>query len=184
MNFMKEIEMRTKIFSQIYAQWEEATDLAKSAGIRVVNLRTGIILGASGGFVKLYTKLNRLKINMKITKSENSLSWIALDDLLRVILFCVCDNNIYGPLNAVSPNNTTLNDLIKTFGKIWNTKIDFKASRKMLEKILGEMSQYTIFADNKVIPQKLISNNFNFIFKDLEIAMRHTLGKLNTTELE
>ncbi|MGN6708181.1 MAG: DUF1731 domain-containing protein, partial [Candidatus Nitrosocosmicus sp.] len=78
----------------------------------------------------------------------------------------------------------SLNDLIKTLGKIWNTKIDFKASRKMLEKILGEMSQYTIFADNKVIPQKLISNNFNFIFIDLETVMRHTLGKLNITELE
>jgi uncharacterized protein len=170
--------------SNICSQWEEATDLAKSAGIRVVNLRTGIVLGASGGFVKLYTKMNRLKINMKITKSENWLSWIALDDLLRVILFCVCNNNIYGPLNAVSPNNTSLNDLLKTLGKIWNTKIDFKVSRKTVERILGEMSQYTIFADNKVIPQKLISNNFNFIFKDLEKAMRHTLGKLNTTELE
>jgi uncharacterized protein len=103
---------------------------------------------------------------------------------LRVILFCICNDNIHGPLNAVSPDYTSLNDLLKTLGKLWNTKIDFKISRKMLEEILGEMSQYTIFADNKVIPQKLISNNFNFIFKDLETAMRHTLGKLNTPELE
>ena len=46
------------------------------------------------------------------------------------------------------------------------------------------MSKYTIFADNKVTPRKLILNNFDFIFEDLESALRHTLGKLNNLQVQ
>ena len=64
---------RNDFLSQICSQWEEATDIVESAGIRVVNLRTGIVLGASGGIVKLLMNINRLKINMLID-SNNWLS--------------------------------------------------------------------------------------------------------------
>ena len=173
---------RNDFLSQICSQWEEATDIAKSAGIRVVNLRTGIVLGASGGIVKLLMNINRLKINMLID-SNTWLSWIALDDLLRLILFCICNNNIYGPVNAVSPNHVKYDDFTKTLGAVWKTRINFKIPRQIIKKILGEMSQYTIFADNKVIPSKLLLNNFDFIFNDLESALRHTLGKFNSPEI-
>lgn len=109
--------------------------------------------------------------------------WIGLDDLLRLILFCICNNNIYGPVNAVSPNHVKYDDFTKTLGAIWNTRINFKIPRQIIKKILGEMSQYTIFADNKVIPSKLLLNNFDFIFNDLESALRHTLGKFNSPEI-
>ena len=88
--------------SHVCHKWEEATDMAKSAGIRVVNLRTGIVLGSSGGVLEKLMPLNRLKTNVTINR-DNWLSWISLDDLLRVILFCICNDDISGPVNAVSP---------------------------------------------------------------------------------
>jgi len=169
--------------SDLCSQWEEATDIAKSAGIRVINLRTGIVLGASGGLVNLLRNINKFQINIKM-ESDTWLSWIALDDLLRLILFCICNNNMRGPVNAVSPNYVKLDDFEKTLAKIWNTKINFKFPKKIVQKILGEMSKYTIFADNKVTPRKLILNNFDFIFEDLESALRHTLGKLNNLQVQ
>jgi len=169
--------------SKLCSQWEEATDIAKRAGIRVINLRTGIVLGASGGLVNLLRNINKFQINIDMD-SDTWLSWIALDDLLRLILFCICNNNISGPVNAVSPKYVKLDEFTKTIAKVWNTKINFKLPRKMVQKILGEMSQYTIFADNKVIPRKLILNNFDFIFENLESALRHTLGKLNSLQVQ
>src|SRR6476619_202948 len=148
--------------SDLCSQWEEATDIAKSAGIRVIN---------------------KFQINVEM-ESDTWLSWIALDDLLRLILFCICNNNMRGPVNAVSPNYVKLDDFEKTLAKIWNTKINFKFPKKIVQKILGEMSKYTIFADNKVTPRKLILNNFDFIFEDLESALRHTLGKLNNLQVQ
>ena len=163
--------------SRVCYEWEEATDIAKSAGIRVVNLRTGIVLGSAGGILKKLMIINRLKANI-IINHNNWLSWISLDDLLRVILFCICNNDISGPVNAVSPNHVKYSEFMNILGKIWNTRMNIKIPSKPIEILLGEMSRYTILSDVKAIPRKLFLNGFHFIFDDLELALRHTLGKV------
>ena len=164
--------------SHVCHKWEEATDMAKSAGIRVVNLRTGIVLGSSGGVLEKLMPLNRLKTNVTINR-DNWLSWISLDDLLRVILFCICNDDISGPVNAVSPKQVKYSEFMKILGKVWNTYFNIKIPPKIIETLAGEMSRYTILSDVKAIPRKLSLNGFNFILGDLESALRHTLGKPN-----
>lgn len=163
--------------SYICSKWEEATDVAKNAGIRVVNLRTGIVLGTSGGILKKMVVLNRLKTNIKFNH-DNWLSWISLDDLLRIILFCMCNDNISGPVNAVSRNSVQFPQFMKILEKIWETKLNIRIPPKMIKTLLGEMSRYTILSDIKSTPGKLITNGFDFVFDDLESALRHTLGKV------
>ena len=164
--------------SRVCYKWEEATDTAKSAGIRVVNLRTGVVLGSSGGILKKLMSLNRLKTNVIINR-DNWLSWISLDDLLRVILFCICNDDISGPVNAVSPKQVKYTEFMRTLGKVWNAKFNVKIPPKIIEALAGEMSRHTILSDVKAIPRKLSLNGFNFMFGDLELTLRHTLGKLN-----
>jgi uncharacterized protein len=163
--------------SYVCTEWEKATELAKNAGIRVVNLRTGIVLGASGGILKKLMILNKLKTNVRLDR-DNWLSWISLDDLLRIILFCICNNDISGAVNAISPNLVKYSEFIKVLEKIWNTKLNITLSSKIIEKVLGEMSRYTILSNTKATPKKLVLNGFNFILDDLEMALRHTLGKV------
>jgi uncharacterized protein len=163
--------------SYVCTEWEKATDIAKNAGIRVVNLRTGIVLGSSGGILKKLIPLNKLKTNVRLDR-DNWLSWISLDDLLRIILFCICNNDISGAVNAVSPNLIKYSEFIKVLEKIWNTKLNISLPSKIIEKVLGEMSRYTILSNTKATPKKLMLNGFNFILDDLERALRHTLGKV------
>lgn len=163
--------------SYVCSEWEEATDVAKNAGIRVVNLRTGIVIGSSGGILKKMIILNRLKTNISFNH-DNWLSWISLDDLLRVILFCMCNDGISGPVNAVSPNSAQFQQFAEILEKIWKTKLNIRIPPKMIKTLLGEMSRYTILSDIKSTPGKLISNGFDFVFDDLESALRHTLGKV------
>ncbi len=163
--------------SYVCSKWEEATDVAKNAGIRVVNLRTGIVLGTSGGILKKMVVLNRLKTNITFNH-DNWLSWISLDDLLRIILFCMCNDNISGPVNAVSRNSVQFPQFMKILEKIWETKLNIRIPPKMIKTLLGEMSRYTILSDIKSTPGKLITNGFDFVFDDLESALRHTLGKV------
>ncbi|HYP42619.1 MAG TPA: TIGR01777 family oxidoreductase [Candidatus Nitrosocosmicus sp.] len=163
--------------SYVCSKWEEATDVAKNAGIRVVNLRTGIVLGSSGGILKKMVVLNRLKTNMSFNH-DNWLSWISLDDLLRIILFCMCNDNISGPVNAVSRNCVQFTQFMKVLEKIWKTKLNIRIQPQMIKTLLGEMSRYTILSDIKSTPGKLITNGFDFVFDDLESALRHTLGKV------
>jgi uncharacterized protein len=163
--------------SYVCKEWEKATEIAKNAGIRVVNLRTGIVLGSSGGILKKLMILNKLKTNVRLD-SDNWLSWISLDDLSRIILFCMCNNDIHGAVNAVSPNLVKYSEFIKVLEKIWNTRLNIRLSSKIMEKVLGEMSKYTILSNTKATPKKLVLNGFNFMLDDLEMALRHTLGKV------
>jgi uncharacterized protein (TIGR01777 family) len=163
--------------SYVCSEWEDATDVAKNAGIRVVNLRTGIVLGSSGGILKKMVALNRLKTNMSFNR-DNWMSWISLDDLLRVILFCMCNDNISGPVNAVSRESVQFTQFMKILEKVWKTKLNIRIPPKIIETLLGEMSRYTILSDIKSTPGKLTANGFDFVFDDLESALRHTLGKL------
>jgi uncharacterized protein (TIGR01777 family) len=177
-NELNEIENENSDFlSYVCKEWEKATDIAKSAGIRVINLRTGIVLGSSGGILNKLMILNKLKTNVRLD-SDNWLSWISLDDLSRIILFCMCNNDISGAVNAVSPNLVKYSEFIKVLEKIWNTKLNITLPSKIIEKVLGEMSRYTILSNTKATPKKLVLNGFNFILDDLEMALRHTLGKV------
>jgi NAD dependent epimerase/dehydratase family enzyme len=105
-----------------------------------------------------------------------------LDDLLRVILFCICNDDISGPVNAVSPKQVKYSEFMKILGKVWNTNFNVKIPSKIIETLAGEMSRYTILSDVKAVPRKLSLNGFNFMLGDLEPALRHTLGKLNQTK--
>ncbi|HEY6536973.1 MAG TPA: TIGR01777 family oxidoreductase [Candidatus Nitrosocosmicus sp.] len=167
---------KNDFFSKLCSEWEQATDIAKSAGIRVVNLRTGIVLGSSGGILKKLTNINKIKINLKLN-NNNWLSWIALDDLLRIILFCMTNDSVEGPVNSVTTSLIKYQDFLKVLEKVWNTKLNINLNSSLLEIILGEMSKYTILSDIKASPKKLLLNGFSFNFVDLESAIRHTLGK-------
>ncbi len=162
--------------SKLCSEWEQATDIAKNAGIRVVNLRTGIVLGSSGGILKKLAGINKMRMNLTLN-NDNWLSWIALDDLLRIILFCITNDSIEGPVNSVTTSLIKYHDFLKVLEKIWNTKLNINLNSSILKTILGEMSKYTILSDIKASPKKLLLNGFSFNFVDLETAIRHTLGK-------
>ncbi len=168
---------RTGFLSKLCNEWEEATDIAKSAGIRIVKLRTGLVLGASGGMIKKLATLNKLKVNIT-TGHNNWLCWISLDDLLRAILFCICNENISGPVNAVSPYFIKYSDFMEILGRIWTTKININIPSKIVEILGREMARYTILSNTRATPKKLLSHGFNFILEHPEMALRHTLGKL------
>jgi NAD dependent epimerase/dehydratase family enzyme len=90
----------------------------------------------------------------------------------------MCNDNISGPVNAVSRNCVQFTQFMKILEKIWKTKLNIRIPPKMIKILLGEMSRYTILSDIKSTPGKLITNGFDFVFDDLESALRHTLGKV------
>lgn len=165
-------------FANLCKEWEEATDIAKNAGIRIVNLRIGVVLGSSGGILRKLTIMHKMKSSITINHS-GWISWISLDDLLRIILFSICNEKVSGPLNATSPNPVMYLEFMETLNKILKIKLNLNIPSKIVKIAFGEMSKYSILSDIKAIPNKLTSYGFDFIFEDLESALRHTLGKIN-----
>ncbi len=124
--------------SDVCRNWEEAGQIAKEFGIRVVNLRIGIVLSSSGGMLSKILPLFKIGLGGRIGNGNQYMSWIGLDDLLGLILYAIADESISGPVNAVSPNPVTNADFTTTLGKVLSRPTIFSIPESIIKLALGE----------------------------------------------
>ena len=174
----EESQSSTGFLSDVCRNWEEATQIAKESGIRVVNLRLGIVLSSSGGMLSKILPLFKVGLGGRIGNGNQYMSWIGLDDLLGLILYAIADESISGPVNAVSPNPITNTDFTTTLGKVlWRPTI-LSIPESIIKLALGgELANAAILSSSRVIPERLIKIGYQFRFPYLESVLRHTLGK-------
>jgi uncharacterized protein (TIGR01777 family) len=164
--------------SYVCRSWEEATQIAKESGIRVVNLRIGIVLSSSGGMLSKILPIFKLGFGIRIGNGNQYMSWIGLDDLLGLILYAITDKSISGPVNAVSPNPITNADFTMALGRVLSRPTKFSIPKSMIKLPLGEeLANAAILSSTRVIPERLIEMGYKFRFPYLESVLRHTLGK-------
>jgi uncharacterized protein len=168
----------SSFLSYVCRNWEEATQIAKESGIRVVNLRIGIVLSSSGGMLSKILPLFKLGLGGRIGNGNQYMSWIGLDDLLGLILYAMADNSITGPVNAVSLNPITNADFTTTLGKVLSRATKFSIPENMVKLPLGEeLANAAILTSSRVFPESLIKMRYRFHYPYLESVLRHTLGK-------
>jgi uncharacterized protein (TIGR01777 family) len=168
----------TDFLSDVCKNWEEATQVAKESGIRVVNLRIGTVLSSSGGMLSKILPIFKLGLGGRIGKGNQYMSWIALDDLLGLILYAIVNEFITGPVNAVSPNPITNADFTTTLGKVLSRPTSFSIPEFLIKSALGEeLANAAILSSARVIPNRLTKVGYKFRFPYLESVLQHTLGK-------
>lgn len=158
-------------------EWERSTKPASTAGIRVVNLRTGIVLNPLGGFLKQILPLFRLGLGGKLGNGKQYMSWISMDDLLHVVLFAINNKSVKGPINVTSPKPVTNEKFTKTLGRILSRPTMSFVPAFAIRLLYGEMGKELVLGSCRVIPEKLMSWGFRFYYPTLEKALRHVLGK-------
>ncbi|NOX57047.1 MAG: TIGR01777 family protein, partial [Planctomycetes bacterium] len=104
--------------AELCQQWEGAADPARNAGIRVVHLRIGMVLSEKGGALAKMLPAFRLGLGGVIGSGRQYWSWIALDDLVRIIRHAIENDGLSGPVNAVSPRPVTNRQFTQTLGRI------------------------------------------------------------------
>ena len=125
--------------SYVCRNWEEVTlEIAKESGIRVVNLRIGIVLSSSDGMLSKILPIFKLGFGIRIGNGNQYMSWIGLDYLLGLILYAIADKSISGPVNAVSPNPITNADFTTALGKVLSRPAKFSISESIIKLPLGE----------------------------------------------
>lgn len=156
--------------AQVCREWEGATKTAKDKGIRVVNLRFGIVLGKEGGALKQMLLPFKLGLGGKMGNGHQWMSWIALDDLLNVILFAIEKENLQGPVNAVSPNAVTNAEFTKALGRALNRPTIFPLPAFAAKLVFGEMAEALLLSSARVLPNKLIDTGFQFRYPEIDSA--------------
>jgi uncharacterized protein (TIGR01777 family) len=157
-------------------EWEKATELAANAGIRVANLRIGIVLSAEGGALKAMLPAFRLGLGGPIGNGRQYMSWIALDDLTDVIGFVVENESLRGPVNAVAPTPVTNREFAKTLGAVLNRPAWFPTPAFLLRLLPGGFARETVLASQRVEPAKLKTAGFEFSYPALLSALSHCLA--------
>ncbi len=158
-------------------QWESACQAAVEKGIRVVNLRSGVVLSRSGGALKKMLLPFQLGLGGVIGSGRQYLSWITLDDLLAVILFVLTHSTLHGPVNATSPNPVTNREFTKTLGRVLGRPTILPLPGFAARLAFGETAEEMLLSSARVVPSKLQAADFKFQFAELEPALRHVLRK-------
>lgn len=152
-------------------KWEQATSSAKEAGIRVCNLRIGLVLGKEGGALEKMLLPFKFGLGGKIGDGSQYWSWITIDDLIQIISYLLKNENIKGPVNAVSPNPVSNYEFTKVLGRTLNRPTIFPLPAFAARGLLGEMADETMLSSTRVVPQKLLDSGFKFKFTELDEAL-------------
>ena len=166
----------TGFLAQVCVAWERAAAPAADAGIRTVLLRTGIVLSASGGALAKQLPLFRLGVGGKIGSGRQYRSWITLDDEVRVILRCLEDGALSGPVNATAPHPATDAQLAKAMGAALHRPSFLAVPSFALKVALGtEMASDMVLSSQRVRPGALLATGFTVTHTDLDEAVRSVL---------
>lgn len=157
--------------------WEEATEPARKAGIRVVNVRTGIVLTSLGGALAKMLTPFQMGAGGIIGAGNQWMSWISMEDLLGVYHYLIHTEGLSGPVNATAPNPVTNRTFTKILGKTLGRPTLFPLPGFMVKALFGEMGQALLLEGQKVQPAKLAASRFSFLYPDLESALRWELGR-------
>ena len=161
-------------FEQLVVEeaWEDPLLEVKKHGVRVVNARKGIILGKGNVATDIFTLVSKLNISSPIGKGNQYFSWISIDDVVNAYIFCIENQNLEGPVNFVSPEPLKQKDFSRIIAKIMNKKYFFPPLPPILMKIaIGwELGESLGLTSMRIIPEKLLKENFNFECQTLEMC--------------
>jgi uncharacterized protein (TIGR01777 family) len=164
--------------ASVVADWEGATEPAGSAGVRVVNVRTGIVQSPRGGVLRLLYPLFLAGLGGPIGQGEEWVSWIGLDDLLDVYLRALVDARLDGPVNAVAPNPVCARDYARSLGRTLHRPSLLQVPEVAPQVLLGpEGTRETALASQRALPDRLMSLGHSFRYPELGQALAHALGK-------
>jgi uncharacterized protein len=159
--------------------WEEATAPAAISGIRVVLPRFGVVLAGRGGLLTRLVPPFRFGLGGPLGSGEQFMSWIALDDLLGVLLQAIADDRLTGPVNAVAPHAVMNHAFANTLGRVLSRPAVLRAPASALRLVAGELADELLLASQRAQPARLEEVGFSFAFPTLEDALRHELGRFS-----
>ena len=164
--------------AQICKEWEQATQAASDAGIRVVHVRIGIVITAQGGVLARLLTPFLFGAGGPIGSGRQGMSWIALDDLIAAITFAIDNENISGALNATAPTPLSNRDFGRELARVLHRPFLAPLPAFVVRAIFGEMGKELLLRGAFVQPKKLLEHGFRFDFPTLESVLRFELGKM------
>jgi uncharacterized protein (TIGR01777 family) len=162
---------------EVSAAWEEAAEPARQAGIRTTCLRTGVVLAASGGALRVMLPAFRCGLGGPVGSGRQKMSWIRLGDLVRLIAWSLEQKSLPPAINAVGPEPCAQADFARALGKVLRRPAFLPTPAWAVRLLFGQMGDETILGDLRVLPTAALDAGFRFETPDLPSALTRALGE-------
>jgi uncharacterized protein (TIGR01777 family) len=157
--------------------WEAAADPAREASIRVVHPRLGLVLSGRGGALPKMLPPFRLGIGGPIGNGRRFMSPVALEDAVRALRFSIDEERLAGAVNVTGPVPVTNAEFARTLGRALRRPAVLPVPAFAISLLFGEMGRELLLASLRVVPARLLSAGFRFLYPDLDSALRPALTR-------
>lgn len=166
----------TDWLARLVQDWEAAAEPASAAGIRVVRLRTGVVLSPRSGMLARVLPFFRAGVGGPMGRGRNWMSWISLTDAVRALRFLLDAERIAGPVDVVAPNPVRNSEFADILGVVLRRPAILPVPAFALELVYGEMARETILASQRAEATVLREAGFEYEWPTMEAALRGELG--------
>ena len=167
----------TGFLADVCRDWEAATEPARRAGIRVVQLRIGVVLSPLGGALAQLLPVFRLGAGGVAGSGGQWMSWIGIDDVLGAIHHAIVTDALAGPVNAVAPEPATNRDFTAVLARVLRRPALMRVPAAALRLAVGDLADEAVLASTRVEPAALTASGYRFRTPGLEATLRHLLGR-------
>jgi uncharacterized protein (TIGR01777 family) len=157
-------------------EWEKEARTAESFGVRVVMLRTGIVLEKDGGALAKMILPFKLFLGGPIASGLQWFPWVHREDVVRIVVFALEDPNLSGPVNVAAPESVNMKQFCACLGKVLGRPSWMPVPVFALRLAFGELSE-TLFTGQRMVPSKLLQSGFSFRFPQLESGLSDIVSK-------
>ncbi|WP_110948193.1 TIGR01777 family oxidoreductase [Pseudomonas bohemica] len=162
--------------SRLCIAWEETAQRAQALGIRVVSLRTGLVLASDGGMMQRLLPPFKLGMGGPIGNGRQWMPWVHIDDQIDAIDFLLNREDAQGPYNVCAPSPVRNRDFAKTLAALLHRPAFMPMPAIALRLLMGELS-ILLLGGQRARPSRLLDAGFTFRFTDLHAALENLLGR-------
>jgi uncharacterized protein (TIGR01777 family) len=165
----------TGFLAETCVRWEAATAQAEQADIRVVHLRTGVVLAPEGGALAKLLPLFRLGLGGRLGSGREWMSWITLADVISAVVHALGTPTLAGACNCVAPGPVTNEDFTRALAGALHRPALLPVPAFALRLAVGEMADAALLASCRAVPARLLASGFRFAHPEIAGALRALL---------
>jgi uncharacterized protein (TIGR01777 family) len=167
----------TGFLPDVCREWEAATRAAADAGIRTVQMRTGIVLSPRGGALGKMLTPFKMGVGGKIGSGQQWMSWIDVQDMVGAIHHVLKSDLLQGPVNMVAPKPVTNAEFTKTLASVLSRPAIFPVPAFVVKLAFGEMGETVLLGSQRVEPTQLVMSGYPFRFSNLRASLENILKR-------
>jgi hypothetical protein len=163
--------------ARLCVQWEDATRPAADAGVRVVTLRTGLVIGRDAMLVRILGLVFRLRLGGRMGSGRQYWPWVSLTDEVGAIRYLLTADDVHGPVNLTGPQPVPNSEFVRDLAAAVSRPAVLPVPAVALRVGLGEFGRSSVLAGQRAVPARLQAAGYRFTHTTLPAALQEALGR-------